>query len=228
MKFILTGCTGFIGSEVLSQCLRNPSITSIIALSRRELPKAVANDPKLKVLIMKDFNNYPDSVIKELSGADACIWCMGTTAGIRELEVDYLFAFGNAFAKTIPETKKRFRYLHLSGSATERDPEKALWMKSEMRKMKGEAKLNMFSFTKKEETQGLWETLIVKSGFVIQKEVKSPRDFLGWMAGNKFTLRVDELAAFMIDASANGWGNSEDTMSDVFTISSKGRKALGK
>lgn len=74
MKFILTGCTGFIGSEVLTQCLRNPTITSIIALSRRSLPDSVSNDPKLKVLIMKDFNVYPEPVLKELEGADACIW----------------------------------------------------------------------------------------------------------------------------------------------------------
>jgi uncharacterized protein YbjT (DUF2867 family) len=74
MKFILTGCTGFIGSEVFFQCLRNPSITSIIALSRRPLPDYIANDPKLKVAIMEDFNSYPDALLHELSGADACIW----------------------------------------------------------------------------------------------------------------------------------------------------------
>jgi nucleoside-diphosphate-sugar epimerase len=73
MKIILTGCTGFIGSEVLSQCIRNPSVTSIIALSRRSLPET-ANDPKLKTIIMEDFNFYPDSVLEDLSGADACIW----------------------------------------------------------------------------------------------------------------------------------------------------------
>jgi nucleoside-diphosphate-sugar epimerase len=73
MKFILTGCTGFIGSEVLSQCIRNPTITSIIALSRRSLPETV-NDPKLKTVIMNDFKTSPDAVLDELSGADACIW----------------------------------------------------------------------------------------------------------------------------------------------------------
>jgi uncharacterized protein YbjT (DUF2867 family) len=74
MKFILTGCTGFIGSEVLSQCLLNPTITSIIALSRRPLPDAVTRNPKVEVVVMKDFNSYPDSVLKQILGADACIW----------------------------------------------------------------------------------------------------------------------------------------------------------
>jgi nucleoside-diphosphate-sugar epimerase len=74
MKFIITGCTGFIGGEVLFQCLHNPSITSIIALSRRKLPGAIRKDPKLKVIVMEDFRSYSQSVLDEIAGADACIW----------------------------------------------------------------------------------------------------------------------------------------------------------
>lgn len=70
MKVILLGSTGFIGKEVLDQCLKTPAITSIIALSRRDLPA----NPKLTVVIMEDFKFYPDSVLEQLKGADACIW----------------------------------------------------------------------------------------------------------------------------------------------------------
>jgi hypothetical protein len=68
--------------------------------------------------------------------ADETQRCMGTTAGDKALELDYPLAFGNAFSKTLSESKKKFRYVHLSGAATERDQDKALWFKSEMRKMK--------------------------------------------------------------------------------------------
>jgi hypothetical protein len=61
---------------------------------------------------------------------------MGTTAGDKTLEIDYPLAFGNEFSKTLTETNKPFRYIHLSGAATERDQEKVLWFKAEMRKMK--------------------------------------------------------------------------------------------
>lgn len=74
MKVILTGVTGFIGREVLEQCLQNPRITSIVALSRRELPATLAREPKLKVLIMNDFLSYPQSILQEFQGAEACIW----------------------------------------------------------------------------------------------------------------------------------------------------------
>lgn len=73
MKLILTGCTGYIGSEVLHQSLRNPAMTSIVALVRRELPH-LASNPKVKVVVLKDFTTYPESVLQELSDADACIW----------------------------------------------------------------------------------------------------------------------------------------------------------
>jgi hypothetical protein len=150
MKLILTGVTGFIGGEVLSQSIQSPAVTSIIALSRRKLPEPLG-DPKLEVVLMEDFNTYPGTVMKKLSGADACIWytpgfgvflselmlnrCMGTTAGDKTLEIDHPLAFGNNFSNIL-QGHKTFRYIHLSGAATERDQDKFLWFKADMRKMK--------------------------------------------------------------------------------------------
>jgi nucleoside-diphosphate-sugar epimerase len=73
MKLILTGTSGFIGSEVLSQALLHPSVTSIVALSRKPIPNS---DPKLKVVLIDDVGHYSASVLSELSGAEACIWCV--------------------------------------------------------------------------------------------------------------------------------------------------------
>jgi hypothetical protein len=84
----------------------------------------------------------------------------------------------------------------------------------------------MLGFATKDETKGLWETLIVKSGFVISKDIRSPRDCMGWMMGSKVCLRVDELAAAMIDAALNGW--KESTLSDVHAMGIKGREVLGR
>lgn len=70
MKVILTGSTGFVGREVLNQCLAHPDITSVVALSRHELPP----HDKLKVVVNEDFLSYSESLREELKGADACIW----------------------------------------------------------------------------------------------------------------------------------------------------------
>ena len=72
MKIILTGSTGFIGSEVLSLALAHPGITSIVALSRRPLPSA--SHPKLRVVVMSDFLEYSPEVLEALEGAEGGIW----------------------------------------------------------------------------------------------------------------------------------------------------------
>ena len=74
MKVILTGVTGFIGHETLVQCIANPKITSIVALSRRALPDSVLKDSKLKILILEDFTKYTPEIMDELAGAEACVW----------------------------------------------------------------------------------------------------------------------------------------------------------
>ncbi|KAI9843832.1 MAG: hypothetical protein M1837_006093 [Sclerophora amabilis] len=74
MKIILTGASGFIGGGVLDQCIQDPAITSIVVLSRRELPASKTSNDKVKVIIQEDFLTYPDSLLQQLRGAKACIW----------------------------------------------------------------------------------------------------------------------------------------------------------
>jgi len=83
MKLIVTGSTGFAGKEIIRQAIHNPSITSIVALARREteIPQdAGDNALKLKSVVCGDFSNYSEDVKKELAGADACIWYIITTS----------------------------------------------------------------------------------------------------------------------------------------------------
>jgi hypothetical protein len=61
---------------------------------------------------------------------------MTTTAGDAMLELQYPKAFANAIAPALAMNGKRFRYVHLTGAAVERDQTKALWFKSDVRKIK--------------------------------------------------------------------------------------------
>jgi uncharacterized protein YbjT (DUF2867 family) len=74
MKIILTGTTGFVGTEVLAQALASPHITSLIVLSRKPLPESITANEKVTVKILDDFLTYPDSLLNELEGAEGCIW----------------------------------------------------------------------------------------------------------------------------------------------------------
>lgn len=74
MKIIITGATGFIGHEVLRQCIANSGVASIVVLSRRQLPAPEAADPKVRVVLVEDFLSYSSAVLSEIQGAEACIW----------------------------------------------------------------------------------------------------------------------------------------------------------
>lgn len=78
MKLVIAGSSGFVGAELVRQALLNPAITSIVGLSRRETPVpselSDANAAKLKSVVCDDFDNYSDSVKKELKDVDAFIW----------------------------------------------------------------------------------------------------------------------------------------------------------
>lgn len=74
MKILFTGATGSIGSEVLEQCLAHPAITSVVAFSRRELPGEVSSNPKLQVVIKKDFSGWAQDELEPHADAEAMVW----------------------------------------------------------------------------------------------------------------------------------------------------------
>jgi uncharacterized protein YbjT (DUF2867 family) len=75
MKLVIVGATGFVGGEVLRQALRNPAITSIVAISRREMPQPAPQNVKLNYFVLEDWTSqYPESLQTVIRSADACIW----------------------------------------------------------------------------------------------------------------------------------------------------------
>lgn len=74
MEVIVTGATGFIGGEVVKKCIAHPSIDSVLVLSRKEIPANLSDSKKVKVILHKDFSEYPESLLEELSGAVGCVW----------------------------------------------------------------------------------------------------------------------------------------------------------
>lgn len=76
MKIVIVGGTGLVATELIKQSLPMPEITSIVALARRpvHLEEDAINKSKFKSVVLRDYEEYPDSVKAELSRADACIW----------------------------------------------------------------------------------------------------------------------------------------------------------
>ena len=80
MKLVVTGATGLVGGEVVRLALKSNSVTSVVALARKEVavPKhggPEADTLKLKSVLLEDWETpYPDLVLEQFQGADACIW----------------------------------------------------------------------------------------------------------------------------------------------------------
>ena len=133
-KLIITGATGTAGAEAVRQALNHSSISQVTVLSRRPLPShIVANpesNPKLNVIIHKDFLSYPPTLLQQLSGHHAVLWDLGiSSVGYKESDYevitrDYALAAAKAFA-TLGSVVEKFVFCYLSGEGTDQRDGKA-------------------------------------------------------------------------------------------------------
>ncbi|KAL2060307.1 hypothetical protein VTL71DRAFT_9702 [Oculimacula yallundae] len=202
MKIILSGTTGFIGTEILNQALASAEITSIIVLSRKPLPEKYTSNPKLKVIIIEDFISYSPEVLKELDGAVGCIWAIGAksldAATARKVTVDYTLAAVKAFSTLSGSKTQPFRFVFVSGAAVVRDQKANVWLFPTARKVAGEAEINLLAFAEK--SDGKFESFITRPAFVLPKETGLQSLVMSLLP----SLKVDALAAALLDTVANG------------------------
>ncbi len=203
MKVVLSGSTGFIGGEILTQCLNHPSITSVLVLTRRD-SGGLAENPKTKVIIVKDFISYDELTINELKTADAAIWCMGTFTGDERVDIEYPLTFIKAI-KTRPRGSTPFRYVHLGGAFTEPPPrdgqkERFLWFYTNGRRVRGAAEARVLGSTE-DGSQGEFSVYLVKPGAVLPKDGAFLQRCI---LGDSLSIRINELGATMVDLAVQG------------------------
>ena len=77
MKLIIAGASGFVGTELVRQSLKRPDVSVVVALSRKAVSApsdAGADASKLRSVVLKDYDEYPEHARKEFEGASGCIW----------------------------------------------------------------------------------------------------------------------------------------------------------
>lgn len=75
MKLILTGATGTIGRGALDAALSHSGISTVVALVRREITdEKLLKNPKLKVVVVRDFTQYSPEEVEACEGAEGCVW----------------------------------------------------------------------------------------------------------------------------------------------------------
>lgn len=202
MKVILSGSTGYIGSEVLTQCLNHPSITTVILLTRRD-PGGLAENPKVKVIPVSDFTSYDESTLDEFETADAAIWCLGTYHGDEKVDIEFPLTFIRAI-KTRALESQAFRYVQLGGAFTEPPPgegqgERSLWYFANGRRIRGAAEARVLECSD-DAVQNAFEVYLVKPGAAL------PRNgaIFQCVLGSSLSIGITELGAAMVDLAVYG------------------------
>jgi len=229
MKVILSGATGFIGREVLNQALAHPAITSLVCITRKALPETARSNPKLKAIILTDFLSYTPEILSQLEGAESCIWAMGAPASkaatiedSRNVDIRYMLAaaeaFTNSLAPPLKAQEKTFRFVLLGAMLACRDQKKSLWFLPTTRKMKGEAENGLLALQEKDESN--LDVTITRPGGVVPTNTLMPQ----LMVASTSSIRVDELAAVLIDEAIAGANGTRTLECDV--LRNRGRELL--
>ena len=113
MRVVLFGATGMIGQGVLRECLLDPEVTEVLSVARRTTNQ---EHPKLREIVHQDFTNF-SSIASELSGYDACFFCLGVSS-VGMSEENYRRVTHDtavAAAKILLEKNPGFTFVFVSG-----------------------------------------------------------------------------------------------------------------
>lgn len=117
MKVILLGATGMVGQGVLRECLIDLEVERVLTLGRSATGQ---QHEKLRELVHKDLSDL-SSVEEELSGYDACFFCLGVSAA-GMTEQDYrrvTYELTMAVARTLARRNPGMTFIYVSGSGTD-------------------------------------------------------------------------------------------------------------
>ena len=195
MKLILWGATGYIGGEILQQCIKHNYIHHVLVLTRRPLDERFSH-PKVTQILHENFEQYPTELLDRLrdEGAEACIWALGGPAqkfknldDARNVDISYPIQAAEALAKHVapalkpwegyPDKKQPpgaknfpFRMVFISGWGAEQNQFRKLWMYADSRKIKGAAEKGLFEVAENsDEVSGMkcFEVIALRPGGVL-------------------------------------------------------------
>ncbi|SCK06168.1 NAD-dependent epimerase/dehydratase family protein [Streptomyces sp. WMMB 322] len=117
MKVIVFGATGMVGQAVLQACLLDPGVDSVLAVVRRSTGRHFG---KVRELVHGDFHDF-SAISGELSGYDACLFCLGVSAvGMDEAAYRRVtFDITMAAARVLAEHNPGMTFVYVSGQGTD-------------------------------------------------------------------------------------------------------------
>ncbi|HTJ97628.1 MAG TPA: NAD-dependent epimerase/dehydratase family protein [Rhodocyclaceae bacterium] len=125
MKVLLFGATGMVGQGVLRECLAADDVDLIQAVGRSPLPQ---QHLKLNSIQYADMYHY-EAIESELSGFDACFFCLGVSA-VGKTEADYThqtFDLTIAAATVLARLNPQMTFIYVSGEGTKSSEQGSMW-----------------------------------------------------------------------------------------------------
>jgi len=134
LKVILFGATGMVGQGVLRECLADPQVTAVLAIVRQSLGSLLHQGfagqvNKLTEIVHKDFTNFTP-IEKELTGYDACFFCLGVSSvGMSEAAYRLVtYDLTLAAAQTLAKCNPGMTFIYVSGESTDSTEKgKVMW-----------------------------------------------------------------------------------------------------
>jgi uncharacterized protein YbjT (DUF2867 family) len=117
MKVILFGATGMVGQGVLRECLLDTSVGSVLAIGRSPTGQRHA---KLHEIVRDNFLDY-SAIESELTGYDACFFCLGVSSvGMSEERYRHLtYDIAMAAARTLAKLNPQMVFVYVTGRGTD-------------------------------------------------------------------------------------------------------------
>ena len=117
MNVLILGATGMVGQGVMRECLLDDGVARVVTLGRHATGKA---HPKVREIVHADlFHLQP--IEPELTGLDACFYCLGATAAGKS-EAEYArinYDMTLAVAETLARVDPDMTFVYVSGMGTD-------------------------------------------------------------------------------------------------------------
>lgn len=117
MRVIVFGASGMIGHGALYASLRDDTVTEVVAVVRTPLGAA---HPKLRQIVHTDFTDFT-AIQDELTGLDACFYCLGVSA-VGRSEAEYTrvtYDYALAAARALIAASPGLTFVYVSGEGTD-------------------------------------------------------------------------------------------------------------
>jgi uncharacterized protein YbjT (DUF2867 family) len=117
MNVLLFGATGMVGQGVMRECLLDADVQLVQTVGRTATG---ARHPKVREIVRQDLEHYA-SIESELSGFDACFFCLGVSAGgmgeARYARITYRITM--AAAETLARLNPGMTFVYVTGAGTD-------------------------------------------------------------------------------------------------------------